>query len=39
MDVIFESLINTEWGVIILGVILLIAILILFFNNDQTPQI
>lgn len=33
MEVIFDSLLNTEWGLIIFGVFIFIGILIGFFNN------
>ena len=33
MDIIIESLFETEWGLIIIGALLLIAILIEFFKK------
>lgn len=39
MEVIFESLAETGWGAIIIGVFILIAILIEFFGNNKTPKI
>ncbi len=33
MDIIIETLFETEWGIIILGAILLTALLIEFFGN------
>ena len=33
MEVIFESLVNTGWGAILLGAFILVAILIEFFSN------
>ena len=36
MEIILETLSETGWGVIILGIFLLIAILIEFWNNPKT---
>lgn len=33
MEVIFESLVNTGWGAVLLGTLILTAIVIEFFNN------
>ena len=33
MDIIIETLFETEWGIIIIGVLILIAILIEFFKK------
>ena len=35
MDVIIETLFETEWGIIILGSILIIALLIEFFSKNS----
>lgn len=35
MDVIIETLFETEWGIIILGSILVIALLIEFFGKNS----
>jgi hypothetical protein len=35
MEAIFESLVDTGWGAIILGAFILIAILIEFFNKPK----
>ena len=35
MDVIIETLFETEWGIIILGSILVIALLIEFFSKNS----
>lgn len=35
MDIIIETLFETEWGIIILGSILVIALLIEFFSKNS----
>ena len=35
MEIIFSSLMETGWGVIILGIILIIAILMEYFSNKS----
>ena len=37
MNTIFEAFLDTEWGLIILGIFIVIALLIEFFSNK--PQI
>ena len=39
MEALFESLISTGWGAIIIGAFILIAILIEVFGNDKNPKI
>ena len=36
MEVLFEALLDTEWGIIIFGIIILMAILIGFFTKSDT---
>ena len=36
MEVLFEALLDTDWGIIIFGVIILMAILIGFFIKSDT---
>jgi len=39
MEFIMQVLFDTEWGAIIVGAIIFIALTIYFFNNNNTPQI
>lgn len=36
MEVLFEALLDTEWGIIIFGVIIIMAIVIGFFTKSDT---
>ena len=36
MDIIFETLFETEWGAIILGLFLIAALIINFWNKPKT---
>jgi len=38
MQAFIETLLDTDWGIIALGSFLLIAVLIVFFSNSQTPK-
>ena len=39
MDALFESLVNTGWGAIIIGIFIIIALIIHFLDDNHNPKI